>query len=219
MQMTRTQGRTGAGEALVRERLAAGAATLSDIRDAGATRRALESLVGKGEVLRVSRDVYRLADADGGTHPRWQEIAAKYPVFAVCLLSAAMHHGLTTQMEPKTWIAVPLGVKPTDPGIHRVQWQLTGRDGLPSRSWTVGMETVRDGSRSFMVTGPARTVVDLWRMRNRIPDGDRIFLEALDAYDTQSLGRPALHAVAREFGVADKISALLTARSTFTSAY
>ena len=78
---------------------------------------------------------------------------------------------------------------------------------------------MKSGGRTYKVTGPARTVVDLYRWRLKIPDGERIFLEALREYDDGKKDRGALRKVARVFGVDGEISALLMAKSEFTNPY
>jgi predicted transcriptional regulator of viral defense system len=190
----------------IRELLGRGGhATWADLRAAGVERRAVIGMVESGELERADHNLYRLAAHSAERYPHWAAIAAKYPSFVICLLSAAQHHGLTTQMPSQTWVGLPAGSKPSNPSVRCVQWP----GPTSNRVWTVGVETVTDGPHSYRVTDPARTVVDLYRWRTRLPEGDRILAEALGEYDRRGLSRAALADVGHAFGVDEAISGLL----------
>lgn len=189
----------------------------SEMRRDGLSRRALTGLVDSGEIDRLGHDVYRLAAAPVPKFSQWEEIAAKYPKHCICLLSAARHHGLTTQMPSQTWVALPTGSKPSDSTVRCVQWPLLGTDGKAHKAWSLGVEDVGEGSQVFRVTGAARTVVDLCRWRDRLEDGKRVFLEAVQEYARQGMDRPELRKVAREFSTYGPIQEALAAWSEFTN--
>ena len=204
----------------LREGLGSGKAMRwSEMHGAGVSRRALIGMLQSGEVVRVARDVYRLAAAPQGRLPHWEEVAARYPLHCFCLLSAARHHGLTTQVPPQTWVALPEGAKPADPSLRCVQWPLLDSGGAAHRAWSEGVEEMQEGGRLVRVTGPARTVVDLCRWQDRLEDGRRIFLEAVQEYAGKEMDRALLRRVARRFGVAERVHDALTSWSEFTNAY
>lgn len=192
----------------------------SDMKEDGISRRALLGMIDKGEIVKVGHNIYRLVDAPVRQFSNLADISAKYPDgFIVCLISAARYHGLVTQMPVDTWVALPPGSKPSDGRIRCVQWAKQTRDGKPHRFWTTGVDTLQDGPNTYQITSPARTVVDLYRWRNRIPDGPRIFHEALNEYANKELDRASLRRVGRVFKVDSEISNLLIARSEFMNPF
>lgn len=191
----------------------------SQMRSRGISRGQLRGLVDKGQLEQVAHDMYRLAAVPVPGRAHWDEITARYPEHCFCLFSAARHHGLTGNMDGRTWVALPLGAKPIDGTVRAVQWPRTGSDGKPHRMWQVGIEVVTDGPRSYRVTGAARTVVDLYRWRHRVEDGSRVFLECLGEYARQGKDRAELRAVAKQFGVFDEIREHLTAWAEHTNRF
>ena len=194
----------------------------SEMEARGISRRAMMGMLSGGELVRVDHGLYRLADAPVDSMADWDDIAAKYTSegFVICLLTAAKHHGLITQMPADIWVGLPHGAKPTKAGVRAVPWRRTDiSSGKPHAFWTEGVERVEAGGRSYKITGPARTVVDLYRWRHKLPDGERIYLEALREYDDKRMDRGALRRIARVFGVSEEISELLMAKSEFTSQY
>jgi predicted transcriptional regulator of viral defense system len=192
----------------------------SDMREDGISRRALVGMVDKGEVVKVGHNIYRLVDAPVRAFSNLADIAAKYPDgFIVCLISAARHHGLVTQMPVDTWVALPPGSKPSDGRIRCVQWAKQTADGKPHKFWNTGVDNLVEGVNTYQITSPARTVVDLYRWRNRIPDGSRIFHEALNEYALKEMDRASLRRIGRVFKVDGEISNLLIARSEFVNSF
>ncbi len=193
----------------------------AELAGRGAARSALMAMMDRGEVVRVDHGLYRLADAPTDAYSDWEDVAANYTTdgFVVCLLTAAKHHDLILHMPAETWVGLPMGAKPTKAGIRPVSWRRTDSDGRPHRTWTTGVDRVEVGGRSYRITSPARTVVDLYRWRNTIPDGQRVHLEALARYDDKRLSRQELRRIAHEFGVSEGISDLLRAKSEFTNSY
>lgn len=200
----------------IAEMLAGGeVASWADLRSSGFSRRAVQSLLDDGILSRPEHNVYRLSEAAPTKFPHWHEIAVKYPNFVVCLLSAAQYHGLTTQMPEQTWVGLPVGSKPRIPTVRGVQWRGNPED---SKTWNEGISEVKDGSRTFKVTSEARTVVDLYRYRDRLPDGERIFAEALEEYDRQGLCRRVLSEIGEQFRIDTDISKILILKGHFEGA-
>lgn len=191
----------------------------STMRVRGISRGMVRGLLERGRIEQVSHDMYRLADAPVPARAQWDEVAARYPEHCFCLLTAARHHGLTGNLDGRTWVALPLGAKPISGSLRAVQWPLEDSGGKPHRMWRIGIEEVADGPRRYRVTGAARTVVDLCRWRARIEDGPRVFLEAIGEYARQGMDRAELRAVAREFGLAESIREHLMAWAEHTNRF
>ena len=191
----------------------------SEMDGRGISRRVVLGMMESKELVRVDHGLYRLSNAPTDTLSDWDDIAQKYTAdgFVICLLTAARHHGLVTHIPSDTWVGFPRGAKPSKPGVRAVEWRRTDASGKPHHLWTEGVEEVEAKGRSYRITGPARTVVDLYRWRTKLPDGERLCLEAIRQYDDRGMSRGALRKVARVFGVSKEISELLMAKSEFTS--
>ncbi|MGH3352025.1 MAG: type IV toxin-antitoxin system AbiEi family antitoxin domain-containing protein [Nocardioides sp.] len=59
-----------------------------------------------GEVIELSRGVFRHADAPEPSLPELLAVGMRAPEAIVCCVSAAVAHGLTDEMEPAVQIAV-----------------------------------------------------------------------------------------------------------------
>jgi predicted transcriptional regulator of viral defense system len=137
-----------------------------------------------GEVVELTRGVFRRADAPAAAYPDLLEIAHRAPAAVACLLTAASLHDLTDDIPPAVQIAVPRsGNRPriSYPPVEVFQFHAQTFDlGLGSVEAAPG-EPVR-------VYGPERTVVDLMRLRRRI--GEPTALIALRRYVSGQAARP-----------------------------
>jgi predicted transcriptional regulator of viral defense system len=119
----------------------------------------LARLVREGQVVRPSRGLYQLSDAQVDASQILAEAAALVPKGVVCLISALQFHQLTLQMpssvERTAW-------KPTItyPSIRFVRFS--------GGAMTEGIERHLIQSRQVPITDPARTIVDCFRYRNKI---------------------------------------------------
>ena len=143
-----------------------------DLESTGLTRGKLQGLIRRGEAKRVARGIYRWADAEPGEHYTLAAAIKAIPNGVVCLLSALRLHEIGTQEPHQVWIAIDR------------KSRLPKATGLPIRvvrfskkCLTYGIETMEVEGSPMKITGPARTVVDCFRYRNKI--GMDIALEAL----------------------------------------
>jgi len=75
---------------------------------AGVHPRLLYTWRNEGDVLELSRGVFRRADAPPASYPDFLAVAFRVPL-AVCLIAAARVHDLTDEIPPTVQIAVPRG--------------------------------------------------------------------------------------------------------------
>jgi predicted transcriptional regulator of viral defense system len=132
----------------------------------------LTRLVAEGVIERIARGLYRMPDAPVTEHHGLVLAAAAIPQGVICLLSALQVHGIGTQLPSEVWIALDRRAwRPTVdyPPLRIVRY--TG-DAL-----TAGVETRRMEGRPVKVYGPAKTVADCFKYRNKI--GLDVALEAL----------------------------------------
>ena len=152
-----------------------GARTFFRQRDAaemGVGSRALRRLVDDGTVERVTRGLYRVADADPTEHYTLAAVCARVPGAIVCLLSALSVHEIGTQLAWQEWIAIPH--KARTPRVAGLPVRVVRFSGAALRYGVVN--TTFDGV-PVRITSPARTVVDCFRFRRLV--GKDAAIEAL----------------------------------------
>lgn len=179
-----------AAKAVLRER---GMARLFELRAAGVTAATLSRMARDGDVVRLARGLYQLADADLDAQQTLAEAAKLVPKGVICLTSALAFHDLTDQLPARVWIAIgksdwaPRRAHPPL-RIVRMTEPLLGRD---VERHTVGGVAVRIFSAS-------RTVVDCFRHRRSV--GLSVAIEGLGEALRQRKASPA--EIARQAGSA-----------------
>lgn len=144
----------------------------SDLVDLGVSRVVLARLTNNGQLEKVGRGLYRLANTNVSEHESLTAIATKVPQAVFCLLTALQFHELTTQLPRQIWIAMPRGShapKIEYPPIRMVQF--TGE------AFDQGIEVHKRDRVTLRVYGVAKTIADCFKHRNRI--GLDAALEAL----------------------------------------
>lgn len=145
------------------------------LADQGVTREHFSRLVKKGVLERVHRGLFRLADAPITEHHELAVAGTAMPEGVICLLSALAFHELGTQSPSRIWMFIPQ--RSATPRLTRNFLKVIRGT---SSVLQVGVKThIIEGTR-VKITTPARTVVDCFRIRNRLGSG--IAVEALRAY-------------------------------------
>lgn len=152
-----------------------------DLVDAGLSRTALQRLTEQEKLLRLSRGLYVLADADISEHFSLAEVSKRFPAGVVCLLTALRFHDLTTESPHRIWLAY-------ERGKHRPQCS-----DLPlkvvsfsGKSFSYGIEHHTVDGVEVAVTSPAKTVADCFKFRKKI--GLEIAVEALKDFRQKRAG-------------------------------
>ena len=144
----------------------------SHLQELGIARVVLSRLTASGQLERVGRGVYRLADASGAEHESLATLAVKVPQAVFCLLTALQIHELTTQLPRQVWIAMPQGShapKMDYPPMKMVQFS--------GDAYTQGIELVNADQVKLRVYCAAKTIADCFKHRNKI--GLDVAIEAL----------------------------------------
>jgi predicted transcriptional regulator of viral defense system len=161
-----------------------GMARLADLRAAGVTAATMTRMANDGEVVRLARGLYQLADAELHAQHSLAEVAARVPKGIICLTSALAFHGLTDQLPRKVWIAIGVSdwaPEPSSPPLRIVRMTnaLLG-DGVETHT----IEGVR--VKVFSIT---KTIADCFRHRRSV--GLSIALEGLQEALRQHKVTPA----------------------------
>jgi predicted transcriptional regulator of viral defense system len=170
--------------------------TLAEARQAGIHQRDVYQWRDAGQILELSRGVFRHADAPAPTYPDFLAVARRAPGATICLISAASVWDLTDELPAAVSIAVPRGnhaPQITFPPVEVSRFEPATFDlGLTHLEAAPG-EPVRMYSAS-------RTVVDLMRLRHRV--GEPLALGALRRYlARRDADRSELIELARALGV------------------
>ena len=144
----------------------------------GITYDRLRRLEAAGEVERVARGLYRLADAEPTERYSLAAVCARVPSSVVCLLSALEVHEIGSRAPLEVWLAIPHKARP--PRVSGVRVRLLRFSGA---AWAHGVQETRFEGVPARITSPARTVVDCFRFERLI--GREAALEAL--YDALRL--------------------------------
>lgn len=144
----------------------------SQVREAGMTPERLRALVRSGEVERVGRGLYRLADAEPTENYSLAMACARVPNSIVCLLSALSVHGIGTQVPAAVWLAIPH--KARVPRLPELELRIVRFSGP---AWSFGVKETTFEGVPARITTPARTVADCFRFERLV--GPEAAIEAL----------------------------------------
>ena len=138
-----------------------------------------------GQVVELSRGVFRRADALPASYPDALAVAYRSPRAIVCCVSAATIHELTDEMPPAVQIAVPKRSH-----LPEIDYPPVMVFRFEERTFELGLSSFEAApDERVRVYDPARTVVDLMRFRRRL--GEPMAHAALHRY-LSSGARPAL---------------------------
>ncbi|MEI7436754.1 MAG: type IV toxin-antitoxin system AbiEi family antitoxin domain-containing protein [bacterium] len=146
-----------------------------EVKRAGISTRTLYRLRESGEVARVSRGVYQIADAPGTISPDYAAIAKRVPEGVICLLSALYHHDLTTEIPREIHLAVH-----RDANVPRLDYPRVRVFRMSSHPFNAGIEHIVIGGAKLRIFSPEKTIADCFKYRNRL--GTAVAVEALKNY-------------------------------------
>jgi predicted transcriptional regulator of viral defense system len=135
----------------------------------------LQRLHEQGLLVKESRGLYKLPDAEVTENHSLAEACKRVPRAVVCLLSALQFHKLTTQAPSEVWLALDRKARaPREGGQPLRLVRMSGK------ALTEGVEDYRIEGVAVKVYKPAKTVADCFKYRNKI--GLDVALEALRDY-------------------------------------
>src|SRR5258706_2852745 len=145
---------------LIRRR---GIVRTGDLERLGIPRTYLSRLVRRGDLQQLARGLYAVPTYGTTALVSLAQVATSVPSGVVCLLSALAYHHLGTQLPHQVWIAI--GAKARAPKRASVQLRIVRMSG---QALTAGIETHRIEGVQVRVYGPAKTVADCFKFRNKI---------------------------------------------------
>lgn len=145
--------------ALLKQR---GMARLSELTEAGVTAATVSRMKDKGLIVRLGRGLYQLPDAPLDTNHSLAEAAKLVPKGVIALVSALAFHGLTDTIPSRVWVAI--GSKNRRPSVTQPPLQIVR---FGDKVLRAGIEEHRIEGVPVRIYSPAKTVVDLFRYRQR----------------------------------------------------
>ena len=158
---------------LVREK--SGIIRTAEAIQAGIHPRTLYELRDAGELVQISRGVYRLADQQPVSNIDIVTVAARIPRAVICLVSALAFHNITTQIPHTVSIALEKGAE-----TPRLDYPPITVHRFSGDTLTQGIQEHKVDNVRVRVYGPEKTLADCFRFRNKL--GMDVVLEALRLY-------------------------------------
>jgi predicted transcriptional regulator of viral defense system len=177
-------------------RRAGGISSAAELIESGARWEDLYQLRDSGELIELSRGVFRVADAPATAHLDLVAVCRRAPEGTVCLNSAASFWDLSDEMPDAVHLAIARGRH-----RPRIAYPPTRIHVFAAATFSLGreMEKIESGE-TIAISSPERTVVDLMRLRSRV--GRDLALGALRRYLQGSDAKPGeLLALARRLRV------------------
>jgi predicted transcriptional regulator of viral defense system len=139
-----------------------GIVRLSELTAAGVTATTVSRMKEKGLVLRLGRSLYQLPGSSLDVNHSLAEAAKVVPKGVVCLVTALAFHELTDTVPSRVWMAI--GSKDRQPNANHPPLQFVRFRDKMLRS---GVEEHLIEGVPVRIYNPAKTVVDLFRYRQR----------------------------------------------------
>jgi hypothetical protein len=137
-----------------------------------------------GDILELSRGVFRQTDAAPASYPDLLAVALRSAVAIVCCRTAAAIHDLSDEIPPSVQIAVPTRHRPP-----RITYPRTEVFRFDADRFELGLSRVEAAPGEWVrIYDPARTVIDLMRLRGRF--GEPLAHAALQRYLRRRDARP-----------------------------
>jgi predicted transcriptional regulator of viral defense system len=151
---------------------ASGIIQAKDVEAAGVSRNYLYEMRKDGLLEKISAGLYTLPNAPATENSTMAEIAKRNPHAVVCLISALIYHGLTTQLSPDIWLAVPKSSR--KPNIKYPPINLTY---VSEPAYSFGIQEHIINGVPIKIYSPAKTIADCFKFRSKV--GLDVAIEAL----------------------------------------
>jgi predicted transcriptional regulator of viral defense system len=177
-------------------RRAGGISSAAELIESGARWEDLYRLRDSGELIELSRGVFRVADAPATAHLDLVAVCRRAPEGMICLNSAASFWDLSDEVPAVIHLAIARGKH-----RPRIVYPPTQVHVFAAATFSLGREIKEiDSGETIAISSPERTIVDLMRLRSRV--GRDLALGGLRRYLQGGEAKPGeLLALARRLRV------------------
>ena len=159
--------------------------TTKAARECGIHSRDISRWRDVGDIVELSRGVFRKAGAPQPTYPDLLAVATRAPRAIICCLSAAAAYDLTDERTPSVQIAVSAAIN-----APKIDYPPTTVMRFAPTEFELGLAMIEAApGESIRIYDPARTVVDMIRLRSRF--GEPVAYNILHRYLAAPKARPA----------------------------
>lgn len=151
-----------------------------DVRQLGIPTKFLTALLRSGEIQRISRGLYSLADAAFSEQADYAIAAELVPHGVICLVSALRYHNLTDENPHEVSMTVQQGI-----WHPRVSYPPIKYFSASPKCFNFGIEEHFSGGKRIKVYSVEKTIADCFKYRNRI--GLDVSIAALRAAVSRNL--------------------------------
>ena len=151
---------------------ARGAMRYTELSDSGVHPETLVRMLNDRTLIRVTRGLYQLTDAEVTAPHSLAEVAKLVPKGVICLISALQFHEATLQMPSRVWLAIDSSARKP-----KIDYPPTRIVRFGQRALSLGVQTHTIDGVSVPIFDPAKTVVDCFRFRRHV--GLDVALEGL----------------------------------------
>ena len=149
-----------------------------ELHDAGYSNYKIRQMVSAGDLISVNRKWYENANFKGEIND-FYAVTAYAEQGVVCLISAAVYHGLSSERPNQIEIAIPRNVRiPESP-----DWPAMKFYRMMEPRYSTGIVEVIEGNNSFRIYDKEKTVCDVIYHRNKM--GFEPAMEVLKRYVQQ----------------------------------
>ena len=152
-----------------------GFARTKALLEGGIHPRQIKRLAEEGQLIRVKRGLYRLAEVPLISHQGFVDLACAVPDGVICLLSALSYFDMTTFNPSVISMAIRRGKR-----LPPIQYPPVEFYSFSPKPFEAGIEEIQMGSMVVRMYCPEKTICDCFRYRNKL--GLDIAKEGLTEY-------------------------------------
>lgn len=140
-----------------------GFARYPDLIKAGFYKAIIRKTLESGQIERISRGVYSLAEIPDIAHPDLVMASVIIPKGIICLITALSFHEATDEIPHYTDIAIPAQTRETEIQNFPIRYYR-----FSQKSWKAGIEKHNIDGCKIRVYSLAKTIADCFKFRNQI---------------------------------------------------
>jgi predicted transcriptional regulator of viral defense system len=176
----------------------------SELLDSGIHPRTIYQMREKGELIELSRGVFKLADLPPIENSDLIAVGKRVPNGVICLISALSFYNLTDEVPHEVYLAIERGRS-----TPNIDYPPTRIFHFSASTFSAGVETHDLEANIVKIFAPEKTIADCFKFRNKI--GLEVAIEALKRCLAKKGSRAKIIEFAKKCRVAEVIKPYLEA--------